>query len=279
MAHSTAASFVRLETPDGNPWTGRPEEGDGAGVVIVRLDRPKANALSAAMLAQMADAVAALVAEPPGAVVVYGGPRIFAAGADIGEFLSGPDGERGGAAVGEGFRGALDALASFPRATVAAIEGYALGGGLEVALACDFRFAAASARLGLPEVTLGIIPGGGGTQRLPRLVGPARAKQMILSGEHVGAERAMEIGLVDRVVPDGQALTAAASYCAELASGALLAQAAAKQLIDRAAAAGLASGLDAEAEAFSRIFATQDARAGISSFLASGPGKARFAGR
>ncbi len=177
------------------------------GVAVVRLDRPKMNALSMALLRQLGDAAAALAADPPGAVVVWGGERIFAAGADISEF-AGPDEAR---AVGAAFRGALDALESIPRATIAAIAGYALGGGCELTLGCDFRIAADTAKFGQPEILLGIIPGGGGTQRLPRLIGPARAKEIIFSGRQVPADEALRIGLVDRVVPADQLFDEAVS--------------------------------------------------------------------
>ena len=167
-------------------------------VALVRLDRPKANALSAAVLAQLHAVATTLHDDPPGAVVLWGGRRIFAAGADIVEL-----GDSGAGAVGASFADALGALASVPRATIAAVNGYALGGGLELALACDFRVCAEDSRLGLPEVLLGVLPGGGGTQRLPRLIGSSRAKELIFTGRQVRAEEALSIGLVNRVVaPD-----------------------------------------------------------------------------
>src|SRR5271167_1342444 len=151
-------------------------------VALVRLDRPKANALSAAVLAQLRDVAMGLHDDPPGAVVLWGGRRIFAAGADIVEL-----GDSGAASVGASFADALGALASVPRATIAAINGYALGGGLELALACDFRVCAEDSKLGLPEAQLGVLPGGGGTQRLPRLIGSSRAKDLIMSGRQDAA--------------------------------------------------------------------------------------------
>ena len=169
------------------------------GVALVRLDRPKANALSGEVLVQLAEVVEGLGADPPGAVVLWGGRRIFAAGADIAELESG----MGPRTVAANFGRALGALASLPRATIAAVNGFALGGGLELALACDFRICAKDARLGLPEISLGVIPGGGGTQRLPRLIGSSRAKELILSGRQVRADEALSIGLVNRVAaPD-----------------------------------------------------------------------------
>lgn len=245
------------------------------GVATVRLDRPKVNALSTELLGQLAEAADALTADPPGAVVVTGGDRTFAAGAEIAEF-GGPAEAR---AVGGAFRRALDAVAGIPRATIAAVSGYALGGGCELALACDLRVAGDTARFGQPEVQLGIIPGGGGTQRLARLVGPARAKDMILSGRHVGAEEAAAIGLVDRVVPAAEVNAEAHRWAADLASGAVVAHALVKRAIDGGLDGSLAEGLDLEQGLFAEVFATEDARAGVRSFLDHGPGKATFQGR
>jgi enoyl-CoA hydratase/carnithine racemase len=245
------------------------------GVAVVRLDRPKMNALSTSLLRQLADAAETLTADPPGAVVVWGGERIFAAGADISEF-AGPDEAR---IVGAAFRGALDAVAAIPRATIAAIAGYALGGGCELALACDFRVAAATAKLGQPENLLGISPGGGGTHRLPRLVGPARAKEIIFSGRQVPAEEALAIGLVDKVVAPDELLAAAVAWAAELASGATAAQGLAKRAVDGGLDGGLADGVALEQELFTEVFRTDDAGIGIESFREHGPGKARFSGR
>lgn len=242
------------------------------GVAVVRLDRPKANALSLALLAELEAVASSLGVDPPGAVVVWGGERIFAAGADIGEF-GGPD---EAARIGGHFRGALDAVAAVPRVTIAAINGFALGGGCELALACDLRVAAANARFGQPEILLGIIPGGGATQRLPRLVGASRAKELILSGRQVGAEEALRIGLADRVVPAQDVLGTALAWAAEFARGPLLAHALAKRVIDDGADLGLADGLDLEHDRFCQVFSTDDARTGVASFLEHGPGKAVF---
>src|SRR5215207_11452177 len=151
------------------------------GVAVVRLDNPKVNALSSTLLAQLEVVAKDLTADPPGAVVVTGGDRVFAAGADISEFSGPEEGRR----IGAAFREALSAVAAIPRFTIAAITGVALGGGCELALACDWRICAENARLGQPEILLGIIPGGGGTQRLPRLLGAARAKELILTGRQV----------------------------------------------------------------------------------------------
>lgn len=245
------------------------------GVALVRLDRPKMNALSAALLVQLEAAAADLTADPPGAVVIWGGERIFAAGADIAEF-GGPDEAW---TIGGSFHAALDAIAAIPRAVIAAITGYALGGGCELALACDFRVAADSAKLGQPEILLGIIPGGGGTQRLPRLVGAARAKDIILSGRQVAADEALRIGLVDRVVPASDVLIEATSWAAELARGPLVAHSLAKQAIDRGLSGPLGDGLLLERDLFTEVFKSDDAQTGVKSFLENGPGKATFAGR
>ena len=245
------------------------------GVAVLRLDNPKVNALSSTLLAQLEAAAIALTEDPPGAVVVTGGDRIFAAGADISEF-GGPDEAR---VVGGGFVRALDAVASIPRCVVAAISGFALGGGCELALACDMRIASERAKLGQPEILLGIIPGGGGTQRLARLVGPAKAKDMILTGRQVGAEEALRIGLVEEVVAPEALHDRAYALAAELAQGAVVAQGLAKRAIDRGLQSSLPAGVDLEQELFAQVFATEDARIGVASFLEHGPGHARFTGR
>jgi enoyl-CoA hydratase/carnithine racemase len=245
------------------------------GVAVIRLDNPKVNALSAALLAQLEAAAAALAEDPPGAVVVTGGDRIFAAGADINEF-GGPDRAR---EVAANFRRALDALAAIPRVVVAAIAGYALGGGCELALACDLRVASERAKLGQPEILLGIIPGGGGTQRLARLVGPARAKDLILTGRQVDADEALRLGLVDRIVPHEEVNDRALDLAAELARGPVVAHGLAKQAVDQGLDRPLAGALDLESELFVAVSATEDAATGIESFKTDGPGKATFRGR
>ena len=245
------------------------------GVAVVRLENPKVNALSSEVLRQLRSAAEALTEAPPGAVVVTGGDRVFAAGADIAEF-AGPDQAR---LVGGLFLDALNAVAAIPRATIAAVSGFALGGGCELALACDFRVASATARFGQPEVLLGIIPGGGGTQRLARLVGPARAKDLILSGRQVRADEALAVGLVDRVSEPEAVHDTALAWAAELAAGAVVAQGLAKQAVDRGLDGALAAGLDLEQQLFVEAFRTDDARIGVESFKEHGPGKATFTGR
>lgn len=246
------------------------------GVAVLRLNRPPLNPLSQAMLTALA-AHATRLAGDPGvkAVVLVGGDRAFAAGADIDE-LDGVDAAR---RVAAGFRAVGDALGSIPRPVIAAISGYALGGGLELALACDLRVAGDTARLGQPEILLGIIPGGGGTQRLARLVGPARAKELIWSGRQVRADEALAMGLVDRVVPAAEVEAAALEWAASFAAGAVVAMGLAKRAIDGGLDAPLGAGLDLEAACFEEVFATEDAATGIASFRERGPGKATFAGR
>jgi len=254
-------------------------EVDPDGVATVRLQRPPLNALSAALLTELGDAAERLTARAEAgevkAVVVLGGPKAFAAGADISE-LSGPEEAR---RVAEVFRRAFDGLASIPRPVVAAVSGVALGGGLELAMACDLRIAAESARVGQPEILLGIIPGAGGTQRLARLVGPARAKELIWSGRQIRASEAVSIGLVDRVVPAAELEVRALEWARELASGAVVAMGLAKRAVDGGLDGPLAAGLDLETAMFVEAFRTDDARTGVTSFLENGPGKAKFAGR
>jgi enoyl-CoA hydratase len=245
------------------------------GVALVRLNRPKMNALSTAMLAELRTVLSALAEEPLGAVVLWGGPRIFAAGADVSEFAD----PGAPALVAARFHAATQAIADLGAVTIAAITGYALGGGLELALACDLRVVADDAKLGQPEILLGIIPGGGATQRLPRLVGTARAKDMILTGRQVTAAEAERMGLADRVVPSGEVLEVALRLGTELAAGARTAQVMAKRLIDATPETPLSAGLDHESRSFVSVFDTADARLGIDSFLEHGPGRARFTGR
>ena len=245
------------------------------GVAVVRLDNGKVNALSLALLRQLEDAARALTDDPAGAVVLTGGDRLFAAGADISEF-GGPD---EAARIGSAFFSALNAVADIPRATFAAVSGVALGGGCELALACDFRIASTRAKFGQPEILLGIIPGGGGTQRLPRLIGPARAKDMILTGRQVDADEALRIGLVDEVVEPDAVFEHAVTRAAALARGPLAAHALAKRAIDRGLDITLGGGLDLEQQLFVEVFGTEDATTGVRSFLENGPGKADFRGR
>src|SRR4249919_848361 len=200
-------------------------------IATIRLDRPPMNALNAQVQDELAAAAAQVGADHAiRAVVVYGGGKVFAAGADIKEMA-----DASYARVAEDSRrlqAAFTAVAKIPKPVVAAVSGYALGGGLEVALCADFRVAGEGARLGQPEILLGIIPGAGGTQRLPRLVGPARAKDLIFSGRMVKAAEALALGLVDQVVPDDSVYQGALGMVQRYASGPALALRAAKQAID-----------------------------------------------
>ncbi|WEV78382.1 enoyl-CoA hydratase-related protein [Janibacter cremeus] len=254
----------------------RLEVADGIGTIV--LDRPKMNALDAAMQRRLVE-VAEEAAERSdvSAVIIWGGEKVFAAGADVKEMaeMSYTDMSVHVRLLQKFSR----ALAAIPKPTVAAITGFALGGGLEVALCCDFRVVASNAKLGLPEISLGIIPGAGGTQRLPRLVGPARAKQMIFTGRHVGAEEALAIGLADQVVEPGEVLAAAQAMVAPFVGGPAQALKAAKESVDRGLEADLQTGLDIEALQFTGLFATQDQKTGMRSFVENGPGKATFEGR
>jgi enoyl-CoA hydratase/carnithine racemase len=246
------------------------------GVVLLRLNRPPLNPLSTALMAELADHAGKLAADPGvKALVVTGNEKAFAAGADVSEFTAAGAARR----VSDGLRVGFDALAAVPRPVIAAINGFALGGGLELALACDLRVAGDSSRLGFPEIQLGIFPGAGGTQRLPRLVGPARAKDLIWSGRHVKAEEALALGLVDRVVPSDEVLDTALAWAGSLAGGAVVAMGIAKRMIDSGLDRPLAVGLDLETDGFEEVFATDDAAVGIRSFLADGPGQATFSGR
>jgi enoyl-CoA hydratase len=255
-------NYVKVERNDDN-------------VAVIRLDNPKVNALSSAVLDGVRVAALELAADPPGAVVVTGGERIFAAGADITEF-AGPDEAR---TIGALFVETTRAIESIPRMVIAAVAGFALGGGCELTLACDLRIAADNATFGQPEILLGIIPGGGGTQRLTRLVGPARAKEIILSGRQVKADEALRIGLVDAVVPAAELHERVFALASEYARGAVVAQGYAKHAINAAFDGSLADGLTLEQRLFADVFATEDAHIGVESFKQFGPGKATFVGK
>lgn len=254
----------------------RLEVADGIGTIA--LTRPPMNALDAAMQDQLREAaLEAGERDDVAAVVVYGGEKVFAAGADIKQMQAMSYADmvhRSGL-----LQASFTALARVPKPTVAAITGYALGGGLELALACDFRVCGENAKVGQPEILLGIIPGAGGTQRLARLVGPARAKDLIFSGRFVDAAEALAIGLVDRVVPADQVLAAALELVGRYVGGPALALRAAKEAIDRGLDVDLETGLQLERLQFAGLFATDDRAAGMASFVEHGPGKARFTGR
>jgi enoyl-CoA hydratase/carnithine racemase len=247
-------------------------------IATIRLDRPPMNALNA----QVQDEIAAAAAEVSGdpgirAVVLYGGEKVFAAGADVKEMADLGYAEM--AARSQRLQASFTAVARIPKPVVAAITGYALGGGLELALCADFRVVGESAKLGQPEILLGLIPGAGGTQRLPRLAGPARAKDLVYSGRFVAAPEALAIGLADRMAPDGEVFQTAAELVARYARGPALALRAAKQAIDTGLGVDLDSGLEVERLQFAALFATEDAKNGMRSFVENGPGKATFEGR
>lgn len=252
-------------------------EVDG-GIGTIRLDRPPMNALDTTLQGQIkAAAQEAAERTDVRAVVLYGGEKVFAAGADIKEMQtrSYTDMVDRSAALQESFT----AVAAIPKPTVAAITGYALGGGCELALCCDFRVAGENARLGQPEILLGIIPGAGGTQRLARLVGPARAKDLIFSGRFVGAAEALAIGLVDEVVAPEEVYAAARRRVERYVGGPAYALRAAKAAVDRGLDVDLATGLEIERMLFTGLFATRDRDIGMASFVENGPGKAVFEGR
>ena len=246
----------------------------GDGVAVITLNNPKVNALSRAVLGELRAAAADMIANPPGAVVITGGERIFAAGADISEFGDAEQAHH----ITAGFHAALNAVAEIPRFVIAAVSGYALGGGCELALACDYRISGERAVFGQPEVLLGILPGGGGTQRLPRLVGCSKAKEMMITGRSVKAEEALHIGLTDELVSSETLHERALALAADVARGALQAQSMIKRAVDAGADEPLQGALKLERNLFEAVFHTADSEIGVSSFLDHGPGKAQFTG-
>jgi enoyl-CoA hydratase/carnithine racemase len=256
--------FVRLEV-------------DG-GIGTIRLDRGPVNALNAQVQREIRDAaIEASERDDVRAVIVYGGEKNFAGGADIKEMADRSYVEATDFApkitnyVGE--------VAGIPKPTVAAITGYALGGGLELAMCCDIRIAGDNAKVGQPEILLGVIPGAGGTQRLARLVGPSKAKDIVYTGRFVDAQEALSIGLVDQVVGPDDVYGAARKWVERFANGPAVALAAAKKAIDDGLDGDLASGLKLETYLFTGLFATEDQKAGMKSFIENGPGKASFTGK
>ncbi len=256
--------FVRLEVADS--------------IGTIRLDRPKMNALNVQVQEEIrAAATAAADRDEIRAVIVYGGDKVFAAGADIKEMadMSYTDMVRRSGAL----QSSLTAVARIPKPVVAAVTGYALGGGCELALCADIRIAAVDAKLGQPEIALGIIPGAGGTQRLSRLVGPSKAKDIIFTGRFVAADEALAIGLVDTVVPADQVYAEAVAWASRFAAGPAYALRAAKEAVDRGLEVDLETGLELERQQFTALFATEDRSIGMTSFIENGPGKAVFEGR
>ncbi|WP_436501893.1 enoyl-CoA hydratase/isomerase family protein [Actinokineospora sp. HUAS TT18] len=256
--------FVRLEVEDG--------------IGTIRLDRPPMNAINRQLQAELrAAAQEARERDDIKAVIVYGGEKVFAAGADVKEFaeMSYTD----IADYGPELTGSITAIAELPKPTVAAITGFALGGGFELALACDRRIAGDNAKVGQPEILLGIIPGAGGTQRLARLIGPSKTKDLVYTGRFVKADEALALGMVDEVVAPDDVYEAAKRWASQFTRGASRALAAAKAAIDGGLDNDLASGLKLETNLFAALFATEDRDTGLRSFIENGPGKAEFNGR
>jgi enoyl-CoA hydratase len=245
------------------------------GVAVLMLENGKVNALSLELVTEIHRAADELAEDLPAAVVVTGGERIFAAGADISQF-GGPE-EAG--PISATIHGAIDAVAALPRFVIAAVGGFALGGGCELALGCDYRIASERAVFGQPEILLGIVPGGGGTQRLPRLVGPSRAKELCITGRQVKADEALRIGLADEVVPHDDLHTRALELAGEVAKGPAVGQGIAKRLVDEGLDLPLPDALKHEQAGFVEVFGTDDSQIGVKSFLENGPGKAQFTGR
>jgi enoyl-CoA hydratase len=250
-------------------------ERDENDVAVVTLANGKVNALSGELVDEIQKVADELTAEPPAAVVVTGGDKIFAAGADISQF----GGQEEARVIGPRIHAAFDTLAELPCMVIAAVSGYALGGGCELALACDYRIASERAVFGQPEILLGIIPGGGGTQRLSRAVGASTAKEMCITGRQVKADEAHRIGLADEVVAPDDLHDRALALGAEIARGPRVGQAIAKRVIDAGLSVSLAEGLQLEQEGFVEAFGTEDSQIGVKSFLENGPGKAAFTGR
>jgi enoyl-CoA hydratase/carnithine racemase len=250
---------------------------DDEGVATIRLDRPKVNALNRQLIAELGDAARQCTADDAiRAVVIWGGPKVFAAGADINDMQqrSFSDFFAHGGLIQQSFR----ALADIPKVVIAAINGYALGGGCELAMTADFRYAAEDATLGQPEILLGAIPGAGGTQRLPRLVGISKAKEMVYSGRFYSAQECLEMRLVDRVYGAEEVYDKAVEDARRYAQGPYALRMA-KQAIDEGFELDLEHALRLETTLFAACFATEDRQIGMDSFVEHGPGKAQFVRR
>ncbi|MUL49781.1 enoyl-CoA hydratase/isomerase family protein [Mycobacterium sp. CBMA293] len=248
------------------------------GVATIRLSRPPMNAISVVVQDELRQAAATVAMDPEiRSAVIYGGEKVFAAGADVKEMADKDFPEM--ALISRGMHASFNAIASIPKPVVAAVTGYALGGGMELSLCADFRVCGESTKFGQPEILLGIIPGAGGTQRLPRLIGPARAKNLVYTGRHIDASEALRIGLVDQVVPDADVYRAATELAGQFRLGPAQALRAAKQAIDSGLGLDLNSGLEVERLQFASLFGTEDQKLGMRSFIENGPGKARFVGR
>jgi enoyl-CoA hydratase len=237
-------------------------------ISILQLNRPqKKNSLNGEMREELETALDGIARDSSlRAVVITGGEEFFCAGADIGEIQEATTAEASYKHARE-FQTLFDRIEALPQPVIAAVAGYALGGGCELALACDFRIASEGAKFGLPEIKIGAFPGGGGTQRLPRLIGAAKAKEIILTGDPIGAEEAFSFGLVTKVVPKDKLLQEAKGFAAKLASLPRLALEASKMLINRGLEVDLASGLEMEARCFGNLAASHDLREGVAAFL------------
>ena len=258
------AQFVRLEVEEG--------------VATIRLDRPPMNAIDEELTGQLADAALECSTRADvGAVVIWGGEKVFAAGADV-RMMAEMTPQQVQPMI-TSLQEAYNLVEEIPKVTIAAINGYALGGGCELAMCADFRFAAEDARMGQPEILLGIVPGAGGTQRLPRLVGLSRAKELIFTGRFAEASEAREMGPVDKVFPREEVYASAVEEARRFARGPIAALRAAKLASNWGARADLRIGLVLEREMFSDLFSTQDQKEGMRSFLERGPSKAEFTGR
>nr|WP_202506610.1 enoyl-CoA hydratase-related protein [Amycolatopsis rubida] len=248
------------------------------GVGTIRLDRPPVNALNNQVQAELAEAAReASDRDDVRAVILYGGEKTFAGGADIKEMASRTYPEI--AKFGAELTASLARVANIPKPVVCAITGYALGGGLELALTADWRIAGDNVKVGQPEIQLGIIPGAGGTQRLTRLIGPSKAKDLIFTGRFVKAEEALKLGIVDEVVAPDDVYAAARKWASQFANGPAVALRAAKAAIDSGLDVDLATGLKIETQLFTALWATEDQRNGMQSFIDNGPGKASFEGK
>ncbi|MFD9962168.1 enoyl-CoA hydratase/isomerase family protein [Amycolatopsis sp. NPDC058986] len=256
--------FVTLEVEDG--------------VGTIRLNRPPVNALNAQLTGELADAAReATDRDDVRAVILYGGEKTFAGGADIKEMATRTYPEI--AKFGTALTNSLALIASIPKPVVAAITGYALGGGLELALTADWRVAGDNVKVGQPEIQLGVIPGAGGTQRLARLIGPSKTKDLVFTGRFVKADEALSLGILDKVVAPDDVYTEAHKWAAQFAHGPAVALRAAKAAIDGGLDTDLGNALKLESNLFAALWATEDQKNGMKSFIENGPGKATFEGK
>lgn len=253
------------------------EENYRAGVALLTLERPPMNALSPELTEELSAHLTTLEkSKDTRSVIVWGGSKIFAAGADIKQFNP-EDAQAMGSRVGR-LSDVLTQLENLPQITISAVNGFALGGGCELAITTDFRIAGESAQFGQPEILLGIIPGAGGTQRLPQLVGLSKAKELIYTGRRIKADEALSIGLADAIYPDDAVFEKATQLAEQYAAGPAALQNA-KRAIQSRYNSSHQDALKTEVKEFAESFKTGDAKIGVKSFLENGPGKAEFTGR